>query len=174
MNKAYKLMYGDMDISIDHTKILDEIKTLNLTAEYLRSVYGQVMLQTVEGCTDKEYGIGRVTEVKHSENEFVVPIYDQLQYTNSIIQELGMTRTRLMYMMGPTCYTYHKDPTPRMHIPLITNDKCFMVLDDEVHRYPVGKAYFVDTTKMHTFVNGSTEVRLHIVGVLDSSEHLNT
>ena len=76
-------------------------------------------------------------------------------------------------MSETSCYSYHKDPTKRIHIPLITNDKCFMVIDDIVHRYPAdGNYYISDTTKMHTAVNGSWEDRVHIVGCIDNFTNL--
>ena len=88
-----------------------------------------------------------------------------LPYTNSVMANLGMYRSRLMKMSSKTCYSYHRDPTKRIHIPLITNDKCFFVIDDEVSYYPAdGSHYLVDTTKKHTFVNASREDRIHIVG----------
>ena len=81
-----------------------------------------------------------------------------------------MYRTRVMNMGPKSCYSYHQYPTPRMHIPLITNEKCFFVLDDEVVRLPAdGQSYFIDTRKMHTFVNASFENRIHIVGCVDES-----
>ena len=70
-----------------------------------------------------------------------------------------------MIMYEKSCYSYHTDKTPRIHIPLITNDKCFMIVDDEVIRLPAnGDVYLIDTTKFHTFLNGSWETRIHIVG----------
>ena len=126
----------------------------------------QIALQGVEGNRDPYYGIGSSVELHHREDEFVVPNFD-IEYTNSILKKLGMFRSRLMTMRETSCYSYHKDPTKRMHIPLITNDKCFMVIDDIVHRYPAdGNYYIVDTTKMHTAVNGSWEDRVHIVGCI--------
>ena len=124
----------------------------------------QVALQGVEGNNDPFYGIGRLSKVSHREDEFIVPNFN-IDYTNSVLKKLGMYRSRLMTMRETSCYSYHKDPTKRIHIPLITNDKCFMVIDDIVHRYPAdGSYYIVDTTKMHTAINGSWEDRVHIVG----------
>ena len=124
----------------------------------------QVALQGVEGNNDPFYGIGRLSKVSHREDEFIVPNFN-IDYTNSVLKKLGMYRSRLMTMRETSCYSYHKDPTKRIHIPLITNDKCFMVIDDIVHRYPAdGNYYIVDTTKMHTAINGSWEDRVHIVG----------
>jgi len=128
----------------------------------------QVALQGVEGNNDPFYGIGSVTGISHREDEFVVPNFN-IDYTNSVLKKLGMYRSRLMTMPETSCYSYHKDPTKRIHIPLITNDKCFMVIDDIVHRYPAdGNYYIADTTKMHTAVNASWEDRVHIVGCVDS------
>ena len=124
----------------------------------------QVALQGVEGNSDPLYGIGKLSGIKHKENEFIIPNFN-IEYTNSILKRLGMYRSRLMTMRETSCYSYHKDPTKRIHIPLVTNDKCFMVIDDIVHRYPAdGNYYIVDTTKMHTAINGSWEDRVHIVG----------
>ena len=68
-------------------------------------------------------------------------------------------------MKPKTCYTYHQDWSKRLHIPLITNENCFFIIDDKVSRHPAdGRSYIVDTTKMHTFVNASLENRIHIVG----------
>ena len=124
----------------------------------------QVALQGVKGNNDPFYGIGRLTEVSHREDEFIVPNF-KISYTNSILKNLSMFRSRVMTMREISCYSYHQDSTKRIHIPLVTNDKCFMVIDDIVHRYPAdGNYYIVDTTKMHTFINGSWEDRVHIVG----------
>ena len=108
-----------------------------------------------------------IQSLRSEEKDFNVFAYD-LPYTNSILSELGMYRTRLMNMKPKTCYSYHWDPTKRMHIPLITNENNFFVIDDEVSRYPAdGSYYLIDTTKKHTFVNASFENRLHIVGCVD-------
>ena len=86
---------------------------------------------------------------------------------NAIIDDHGLYRTRVMRMKPKTCYTYHQDPTKRLHVPVVTNDKCFLVVDDKVVRCPeIGKPYVIDTTKLHTAVNASFETRVHIVGCI--------
>jgi len=146
-----------------------DIERILLELELLPKYDTQISLQTVEGETDHNYGTGRLTSInKHTEQDFVIPLWD-MPYTNSIIKDLGMYRTRVMRMYSKTCYSYHKDPTMRIHIPLITNDKCFMVIDDKVIRYPAdGNYYLVDTTKMHTAVNSSWEDRIHIIGCVNT------
>jgi hypothetical protein len=128
----------------------------------------QFILQGVKGQTDLNYGVGRSCDLKHKESEFIYPLYD-IPYTNSILQELGMYRTRVMCMKPKACYSWHYDFTKRIHIPLQSDwKKCFMVFDgDEVVRMePNGNYYEVDTTKNHTAVNASNSLRVHIVGLV--------
>jgi len=144
-----------MKISIE--KILEELQVL---PEYDT----QIMLQVPQGQTDPFYGIGRLANWNHTEDEFIYPVFD-IPYTNNILKELKMFRTRVMRMKPHRCYSYHVDETKRIHIPLITDEKCFFVLDDKVMRLPAdGTHTLVDTTKMHTFVNASSIKRIHIVG----------
>ena len=138
-------------------KILSELKKL---PAYDR----QIMLQTVKGETDPFYGTGRLSESNHSEEKFIYPLFN-MPYTNNLLKELKMTRSRVMKLVPFSCYSYHQDLTKRIHIPLVTNENCFMVIDDEIHRYPNdGNYYLVDTTKKHTFINASNRDRIHIVG----------
>lgn len=106
---------------------------------------------------------------------FTYPIFD-IPYINSIMEELKLSKTRLMVLNQRECYTWHRDFYPRVHIPIVTDpEKCFMILQSkfdpndtgEIVRMPAdGNYYFVDTTKHHTAINGSGTVkrRLHIVG----------
>lgn len=152
---------GNYHMSIDIERILLEL-------EVLPEFSNQIMLQGIEGQTDHTYGLGQLYSLKlgHEESDFKHPLFD-IPYTNQTIQELGMTRTRVMKMPGKTCYSYHVDESPRMHIPLITNENCFFVIEDEVVRLPAdGNHYLIDTTKKHTFVNASYEDRIHIVGCI--------
>jgi len=128
----------------------------------------QISIQGVKDVDDPFYGTGRIGKLNHKEKEFVKPNFD-MTYTNKVIEELGMYRVRLMNMSPKTCYTYHRDYTKRIHIPLITNDDCFFVIDDEILRIPAnGNHYLIDTTRKHTFVNASLENRIHLIGCVDT------
>ena len=152
-------------MSIDIKRILFEID-MHVPEELKRET--QISLQGVEGNNDPLYGTGRLANVGHREDQFDVPNFPRMQYTNSVLESLGMFRSRIMRMKGKTCYTYHQDPTKRMHIPLVTNENCFFIIDDVIHRYPAdGNHYLADTTKKHTFVNASMEDRIHIIGCVD-------
>ena len=162
----------------DINKILLELKSLpklymsfNTEKNVYEDVEGgridQIALQTIEGMSDSSYGTGRLNSLKHNEEDFVIPLFD-IPYINSIIKELGMYRTRVMRLSPSVCYSYHQDPTMRIHIPLITNDNCFMIIDNEIIRYPAdGHCYRINTTKFHTAVNAGDEDRFHIVGCIN-------
>lgn len=146
----------------DIEKILDELKHLPKYNE-------QIMLQGVRSDADPSHGTGRLDDINNTvqewEQDFKEFLFPELEYTNSILKDLNMTRTRVMNMAPQTCYSYHQDPSKRVHIPLITNEKCFFIVADEVIRLPAdGNYYVIDTTKMHTFVNASFDHRIHIVG----------
>ncbi len=156
----------EIELIYIHMFNIDKI-LLELTS--LPEFDNQIMLQGVEGVDDPNYGIGFFKDNNHHESDFNVELYPTLTYTNKIIRDLGMTRTRVMKMQSKTCYSYHRDMTQRIHIPLVTNPNCFFVIDDEVVRLPAdGNHYFIDTTKRHTFVNASWEERIHIVGCATS------
>ena len=146
-------------MSVDIEKILLEL-------EQLPEYDTQIGLQTVPGITDPFYATGRITDKEHKETDFTEFLFD-LPYTNSILKENKVHRARVMRMKPKTCYTYHQDWTKRLHIPLITNDSCFLIVDKEVMNLPAdGSIYIIDTTKFHTAVNASLEERIHIVGCL--------
>lgn len=150
---------------VDIEKIINEMKTLPFFRD-------QIMLQGVKDNADYFYGTGKATEYVETENEFVHPLFD-IPYTNSIIKMLELKRTRLINLFPQTCYTMHKDYTPRVHIPLITNEKCFLIVDNEMIHLPAdGNVHIIDTTKNHTAINASTKNRYHIVGVVDKDYSL--
>jgi hypothetical protein len=86
-----------------------------------------------------------------------------------IINKYNLKRTRLMWVNQYACYSIHKDYSPRIHIPLITNPECYFFFRDEgIRHLPTGSIYWVDTTKPHTFLNCSETDRLHLVGVVEN------
>jgi hypothetical protein len=86
-----------------------------------------------------------------------------------IINKYNFKRARLMWVGPWSCYSMHRDETPRIHIPLITNPECYFVFKDGlVQHMKTGSVYWVDTTQRHTFMNCSAQRRLHLVGVVES------
>ena len=85
----------------------------------------------------------------------------------TLIDKYKLVRSRLMWVPAFSCYTMHRDPAPRIHIPLITNPECYFVFKKGiVEHLSSGKVYSVNTTEDHTFMNCSSLPRLHFMGVV--------
>lgn len=154
MNNDVVKKVGEADIE----RILMELSNKKVSSQFpLQGAF--------EG--DFDGAIGRTYDLRSDEKDYVVPLYPDMTYTNSILKEYGMCRTRAMKMIKGTCYSYHIDLTPRIHIPLTSNDSCMFIIDDEIYRLPAdGSVYWVDTTLYHTAINANRDqfVRTHIVG----------
>jgi hypothetical protein len=84
------------------------------------------------------------------------------------INKYKLLRTRLMWVNPYACYSMHKDDTPRIHIPLITNPECYFVFQKGIiSNLKQGSVWWVDTRMFHTFMNCSDYPRLHLVGVVE-------
>ena len=65
------------------------------------------------------------------------------------------------------CNSWHRDPDPRLHIPIVTNPGSLFVVNHHVTHLPAdGSVYFTDTRGYHTALNGGEKRRVHIVAVL--------
>lgn len=104
---------------------------------------------------------------------------DELTYTNlnqffkdtvfeEVINKYNLIRTRLMWVSPMTCYSMHKDTTPRVHIPMITNPECYFIFKKNIIQYmPAGFVYWTNTVHQHTFMNCSNTPRLHLIGAVE-------
>lgn len=86
-----------------------------------------------------------------------------------LVKKYNVCRGRIMNMSHKSTLSWHYDDSPRLHIPIKVNKGSFMVLEDNVYRFDVGKSYLIDTTKMHTAVNADFEYRIHLVYCVDNS-----
>ena len=87
-------------------------------------------------------------------------------WLRSFLDELSpriIGRIRVMRMRPRSCYSWHKDLTPRIHVPLITHRDNFMVINNESTHLYRGVYWWTDTTKFHTAMNCSDKDRFHIV-----------
>jgi hypothetical protein len=51
----------------------------------------------------------------------------------------------------------------RVHIPLITNNDCFYIVDEVELNMQVGTVYEIDNTRIHGVVNNGDDYRIHLV-----------
>ncbi len=76
-------------------------------------------------------------------------------------------RTRVLSKGLYNCNSWHRDPEPRLHIPVVSNPGSLFVVNHHVTHLPAdGSVYFTDTRAYHTALNGGESKRVHIVAAL--------
>mgnify|MGYP003995585773 FL=1 len=78
-------------------------------------------------------------------------------------------RTRILLKKPRSTLSWHRDPEPRLHIPITTNPGCLMVIDNIAKHMPAdGSVWVTNNTKYHHAFNGGEKDRVHLVAcVLD-------
>ena len=108
-----------------------------------------------------------VDETEYTEicNPFIGTYIEEVY--NIIKAEWKIGRMRFLMKPPRTCLSWHRDPEKRIHIPIITNPGCRMVIEEESYHMPAdGSVYITDNTKYHNFFNGGEIDRLHLVSTL--------
>ena len=101
--------------------------------------------------------------VKLFEDTYFKEMYDALT------KKYKLGRVRLLWKLPRTTLSWHRDPEPRLHIPIVTNFGARMCIDEVIHHMPAdGGVWITDNTKYHNAFNGGEEDRVHLVAtVLD-------
>ncbi|MFT5742028.1 MAG: hypothetical protein ACI86S_000084 [Paracoccaceae bacterium] len=92
-------------------------------------------------------------------------------YFEHVLEELGkrfpVGRTRVLSKGLYNCNSWHRDPEPRLHIPVVSNPGSLFIVNHHVTHLPAdGSVYFTDTRGYHTALNGGETQRVHIVAAL--------
>jgi hypothetical protein len=96
--------------------------------------------------------------IKDYENTYFKEVYDVL----STKYKLG--RIRILLKTPRSTLSWHRDPEPRLHIPIITNPGAIMVIDNIAKHMPAdGSVWITNNTKYHNAFNGGEENRIHLV-----------
>ena len=76
-------------------------------------------------------------------------------------------RTRLLSKGQYNCNSWHRDPEPRLHIPIVANPGSIFIVNHHATHLPAdGSVYFTDTRGYHTALNGGDAHRVHLVAAL--------
>lgn len=158
-----------LEDNIDFKSILEEANSVKVALGKGWKDLDQVGLQghkpNLNPMEEWKSSIGRSNSLQYPETYFKYSLF-QLPTINRIMEKYGMKRTRIMKSNPKTCLSIHQDLTKRIHIPLVTNDKCFMAIEDRNYYLEPGKIYLTNTTLRHTAVNASESLRVHIVGCI--------
>ena len=85
-------------------------------------------------------------------------VYDQLT------KKYKLGRMRLLLKEPRSTLSWHRDPEPRLHIPIYTNPGAIMVVDNVAKHMPAdGSVWITNNTKYHNAFNGGEENRVHLV-----------
>tara|TARA_Y100000590_G_scaffold126124_1_gene144187 strand:- start:3496 stop:4071 length:576 start_codon:yes stop_codon:yes gene_type:complete len=116
---------------------------------------------------EEEERLGKVNENEYTElckpfkNTYVEKVY------NEIKERWNIGRFRFLMKPPRSCLSWHRDPEKRLHIPIVTNPGCRMVIENESFHMPAdGSLYITDNTKYHNFFNGGEIDRIHLVATL--------
>jgi hypothetical protein len=105
-----------------------------------------------------------INESKYSEivpefkNTYFEEVYDLLK------KKFKLGRVRILLKEPRSTLSWHRDPEPRLHVPIITNPGCKMVIEDVAKHMPAdGSVTITNNTKYHNFFNGGEQDRIHLV-----------
>ena len=106
----------------------------------------------------------KIDEEKYTEfvdefkNTYFKEVYDQLT------KKFKLGRVRLLLKEPRSTLSWHRDPEPRLHIPIYTNPGAIMVVDSVAKHMPAdGSVWITNNTKYHNAFNGGEENRVHLV-----------
>ena len=115
-----------------------------------------------EALRDKPIDESAYTEfVKDFEHTYFKEVYEKLS------KKFKLGRVRILLKEPRSTLSWHRDPEPRLHIPIITNPGCIMVIEDAAKHLPAdGSVYITNNVKYHNAFNGGEENRVHLVACL--------
>ena len=105
-----------------------------------------------------------IDESKYTE---IVPEFKNTYFEeiyNLLKSKFKLGRVRILLKEPRSTLSWHRDPEPRLHIPIITNPGCKMVIEDVAKHMPAdGSVTITNNTKYHNFFNGGEQDRIHLV-----------
>ena len=116
-----------------------------------------------------EYGkeVSRDVDIDESNYTQLVPEFKDTYFKHvyeTLNKRFKLGRVRLLLKEPRSTLSWHKDPEPRLHIPIITNLGCSMVIENIAKHLPAdGSVTITNNTKFHNFFNGGEQDRIHLV-----------
>ena len=115
--------------------------------------------------TGKE--VSRDIQIDESKYTKIVPEFENTYFNdvyNILKKKFKLGRVRILLKEPRSTLSWHRDPEPRLHIPIITNPGCSMVIENIAKHLPAdGFVTITNNTKYHNFFNGGEQARIHLV-----------
>ena len=117
--------------------------------------------------------VSRDIDIDESNYTQLVPEFQDTYFKEvyeTLTKRFKLGRVRLLLKEPRSTLSWHKDPECRLHVPIITNKGCSMVIENVAKHLPAdGKVWITNNTKYHNFFNGGEQARIHLVAcVLES------
>ena len=120
---------------------------------------------TIPDETGKE--VSRDIEIDESKYTQLVPEFHDTYFKEvyeTLSKKFKLGRVRLLLKEPRSTLSWHRDPGPRLHIPIVTNLGCRMVIENIAKHMPAdGTVTITNNTKYHNFFNGGEQERIHLV-----------
>ena len=119
-----------------------------------------------------ETGKEVIRDIPIDESKYTQIVSDfQNTYFNEVYESLKKNfkigRVRILLKEPRSTLSWHRDPEPRLHIPIITNPGCSMVIENVAKHLPAdGTVTITNNTKYHNFFNGGEQARIHLVACM--------
>ena len=111
--------------------------------------------------------VTRDVPIDESKYTQIIPEFENTYFNevfNTLKKKFKLGRVRLLLKEPRSTLSWHKDPEPRLHIPIITNLGCSMVIENVAKHLPAdGHVTITNNTKYHNFFNGGEQSRIHLV-----------
>jgi hypothetical protein len=116
--------------------------------------------------------VSRDVNIDEAEYSEFIPDYENTYFKevfDVLSSKYKLGRIRILLKEPRSTLSWHRDPEPRLHIPIITNPGCLMVINNVAKHMPAdGSVWITNNTKYHNAFNGGEENRVHLVAcVLD-------
>ena len=126
---------------------------------------------TIADETGKE--VSRDIDIDESKYTQLIPEFEKTYFKEVyeiLSKKFKLGRVRLLIKEPRSTLSWHKDPECRLHVPIITNKGCSMVIENAAKHLPAdGKVWITNNRKYHNFFNGGEQARIHLVAcVLES------
>jgi hypothetical protein len=164
----------------DLTKVLKQKKFDNLNISH----FGAISINQIPGDESSIKGhnirgvywtkpdesgkeVSRDIQIDESKYNEIVPEFKNTYFESvyKVLKErFKLGRVRILLKEPRSTLSWHRDPEPRLHIPIITNLGCSMVIENVAKHMPAdGTVTITNNTKYHNFFNGGEQSRIHLV-----------
>jgi hypothetical protein len=183
--------FQKQDISFDITKLKDSYKKIVKLKRFNNvggiSHFGAICVNRIPGDPESIEGhkarglywtkpdqsgeeVSRDINVDEAAYTELVPEFKNTYFEEvykTLSKKFRLGRTRILLKEPRSTLSWHRDPEPRLHIPIKTNPGCLMVIDSVAKHLPAdGSVWITNNTKYHNAFNGGEEDRIHLVACI--------